>query len=318
TQVDNQEDEKEEEVLEEEEEDEVEVPTQRATHRSQAAARVEEVSQLLNGAVSKERQKRGKNFTPEEDELLSKAWVSTTMDSHNGSDQRQADFNKKLYSNYQDLVEETNEVTHPELPMDRKQKSIVSRFSTIKHGVNKMIGIMKMHPIKSGETIEQHETRCLEIFEETHNTKFPWIDCYHVLENCPKFSAADDSGKTKANGKKGKKHKRSQGKRQKALDDRIQRMLDNKGLGNNNPAGTRAVQEAASVSEAIGQISTHLVDQVAVSQWSENDKEEYFKNDAMEKKLLQQRRILKLQLELDGLKKVQAKSGGTSSSDDEE
>ncbi|CAB9502933.1 Component of oligomeric golgi complex 5 [Seminavis robusta] len=101
----------------------------------QRASRAEEVSQLLNGTQQKERQKRGKNFTPEEDECLSQAWVSTTMDSRNGSDQRQSDFNKKLYSNFQDLVEDLNgdaDPPCPPLPMDRKQKSVVARFGTIK------------------------------------------------------------------------------------------------------------------------------------------------------------------------------------------
>ncbi|CAB9530582.1 unknown protein [Seminavis robusta] len=303
--------EKEDEDVEEEDEDLTQM----------VASRVSKVSQLLNGPATKERQKRGKNFTPEEDELLSKAWVSTTMDSRNGSDQRQSDFNKKLYSNFQDLVEDVNgdeSPPCPPLPMDRKQKSVVARFATIKHGVNKFIGVVKMNPIRSGETPEQHLERCCAIYQETYGSKFLFLDCYHVLEECPKFSAAEETGKTKANGKKAKKHKRSQGKRQKALDDRIQRMIDNQGLGNNK-AESRAVQEAGSVSEAIGQILTHLVDQVAVSQWGTQDKEEYFRNDALEKKLLQQRRILKLKKEIEEMQKDNqvSKSKSSSSSDEE-
>ncbi|CAB9512409.1 unknown protein [Seminavis robusta] len=287
---------------------------------------MEELTQFLNQEkTQKERKKRGKNFTPEEDVFIVESWCSQTEDSRNGSDQRQSDFNKKLFSNYVALVDDHNEVHEEQLPTDRQQRSVVSRFSTIKHAVNKLIAVVKQNPIKSGETPEDHLARCLEMYEHNMGSKFQFVDCYHILKDFPKFSAANDSAPKKKD--KDKKHKkkhhhreRSSGKRQQALNDKIDKMIESKGLSGSG-GGNRTMQEAASVSEAIGHISTHLVDQVAVSQWTENDKEEYFRNDATEKKLLQMRRILKLEQEVASMqkkKKASDKKGSASSSEDEE
>ncbi|CAB9531591.1 unknown protein [Seminavis robusta] len=289
----------EDESTEEEEEEAVAnpAPAVRDSNKKKKAD-VQQISQFLNNTQSKEKKTRGKNFTTQEDVFVTESWCSSTEDSRSGSDQRQADFNKKFYANYIVKVDEHNDEYEEQLPKDRQQRSIVNRFGVIKHATNKLIGIMNQNPIGSGETPEGHEVRCMTMYEHATGSKFQFIECFHILKDFPKFSSANDSGKKRSDGNKQPKKTRPGGKRQKALDDKIQRALETNGVGG---AASRAVSDTATVSEAIGQISTHLVDQVAVSQWADEDKEEYFKNDALEKKLLQKRRIIKLQKEIASL-----------------
>ncbi|CAB9525617.1 unknown protein [Seminavis robusta] len=310
TQVDDEENEEDEE--DEEEEMQANVAVETAKKRN---LEVEQLSQFLNGKSKQDQKKtRGKNFTVDEDVYMTESWCSATEDSRSGSDQRQSDFDKKFFANYVTKVDEHNEAAgEEELPRNRQQRSVVNRFGVIKHGTNKLIGIINQNPIKSGETPEDHLERCLTMYEHSVGSKFQFVECFEILKDFPKFSSSNDTGKKRADGKKHTKKPRAVGKRQAALNDKIGRILENQGM---NAMGGKAVQEAASVSEAIGQISTHLVNQVAVSQWSETDKEEYFKNDAMEKRLMQKRRILKLQREIKDMENEDAAGNRKESSED--
>ncbi|CAB9528371.1 unknown protein [Seminavis robusta] len=271
-------------------------------------ADMEQLSQFLNNTQKQEKKTRGKNFTSEEDLFVTEAWCTSTEDSRSGSDQKQADFNKKFFSNYVSKVDDHNEYYKEQLSRDRQQRSVVNRFGVIKHATNKLIGIVNQNPIRSGETPEDHKARCLEMYEHAVGSKFNFIECYYVLKDFPKLSAAKETGRKGSDGKKHVKKPRGTGKRQQALDDKIQHFIDSNGANE----GKSAMKEAVSVSEAIGQISTHLVDQVSVLQWSDADKEEYFKNNAMEKKLLQKRSILWLQKEIVSMEKEDSKEEETS------
>jgi hypothetical protein len=91
--------------------------------------------------------------------------------------------------------------------------------------------------------------RCIQVYEQTHKTKFLWLECYEILEDLPKWNAQHepgtqgDSSNAPAGALSGKRKNRSRstGKRQKALSDKIDRMLerDNTSTSNGEGGGDR-------------------------------------------------------------------------------
>jgi hypothetical protein len=72
-----------------------------------------------------------------------------------------------------------------ELPCQRNQKAIVDRFAKIKKATSQFAGVVARNKIKSGEDKDLHMARCVQVFEETHKAKFPWMECFEILEKQP-------------------------------------------------------------------------------------------------------------------------------------
>jgi polyribonucleotide nucleotidyltransferase len=99
--------------------------------------------------------------------------------------------------------------------------------------------------------------------------------------------------------RKRKSRNRSQGKRSKAIEDKIHRtvkkyMPDAQGTG-------VAVGGLTNVAGSLNQMTNHMVEQLNFAHWTDEDKAMYFSQDAKEKALQQKRRILLLQKELEDL-----------------
>jgi hypothetical protein len=250
--------------------------------------------------------RRGPNFSPEEDVFLTRAWCCATEDSRKGNGQKQQDFNKTLFGNYVSLVDEFNDQVRSSLRINlesRNQKGIVDRFAKIKKAASQFAGVVARNKIKSGETSELHMKRCCTVFEMTHKTKFMWLECYEILEELPKWNSQHEDGqKMSATGKRKAGTVRSTGKRTKALTDKIDKMLEKHGT-----TGTAAGQATSlSAVGTLNQMTSHMVEQLNFAHWTQEDKSMYFAQDAQEKALLQQKRILMLKQEVATLRKKEA------------
>jgi hypothetical protein len=251
--------------------------------------------------------KRSPNFSEVEDAYITRAWCSATEDSRKGSGQKAQDFNKSLYSKFVSLADEYNGQTIKQfqIPMkDRTQKAIVDRFAKIKKATSQFAGVVSRNKIKSGEDKETHMRRCAQVYEATHKGKFAWLECFEILEHLPKWNAqleVGDSTKPAAvnSAAKKKNRSRSTGKRQKALSDKIDRMLHKHTAS--TPATAGGGDRLSAVGGTLNQMTSHMVEQLNFAHWNDEQKATYFDQDAQEKALLQRKRILVLQKELQEL-----------------
>jgi hypothetical protein len=168
--------------------------------------------------------------------------------------------------------------------------------------------------------------RCCQVYEKTHKSKFPWMECFEILEKLPKWNAQYEveGGSKQGNGNssgssssqiaptKRKRHRaRNTGKRQKALSDKIDRMLVKHNAISNGGGGDRL----SAVGGTLNQMTSHMVEQLNFAHWTDEDKSIYFTQDAMEKALQQKKRILILQRELEELQATSSSSGLTAFKD---
>jgi hypothetical protein len=269
--------------------------------------------------------KRSPNFSEVEDAYITKAWCSATEDSRKGSGQKAQDFNKNLYSKFVSLADDYNgQVTKQfQIPMKaRTQKAIVDRFAKIKRATSHFAGVVSRNKIKSGEDKETHIRRCLLVYDQTHKGKFTWLECYEILEHLPKWNAQNDAGDSKpvaasvsSQGTKRKNRSRSTGKRQKALSDKIDRMLDK-----HNASGPTATggDRLSVVGGTLNQMTSHMVEQLNFAHWNDEDKALYFAQDAQEKALQQKKRIILLENELAELQRFKVPTLNNGEGYDEE
>ena len=76
-------------------------------------------------------QKRSKNFSKDEDELLVSAWLNVSLDPVHGVDQSRSTYWKRIYDYFH--INKT-------FDSDRTQSSLMSRWSGILHDVNLYAG----------------------------------------------------------------------------------------------------------------------------------------------------------------------------------
>jgi hypothetical protein len=266
--------------------------------------------------------KRSPNFANTEDVFITRAWCSATEDSRKGSGQKQQEFNKALYAKFVLLVDDYNDQqrTSFRIPIEqRTQKAIVDRFAKIKKVASQFAGIVARNKIKSGETKAQHMECCGMVFEETHKSKFIWMECYEALEECPKWNSHHDVGNTgdttNVNGKRqstGEPQQRacSTGKRTKAIADNVMRIMKE-----TEPAMVSA-PTLSGTTGALFQMTSHMTEQMNMAHWSEADKSAYFLMDAKEKGLQQKMRILLLEKQLAELDSPKVSSNNDSPNKD--
>jgi hypothetical protein len=260
-------------------------------------------------AVDTAARKRSPNFGNTEDVYITQAWCSATEDSRKGSGQKQQDFNKNLFSKFVTLVDDYNEQQRPQfrIPIaQRTQKAIIDRFSKIKKVSSQFAGVVARNKIKSGETKAQHMERCCLVFEQTHKSKFIWMECFEILEECPKWNSHHEGGNGGDYNNNGKRNgsqqhvpqqrHRSTGKRNKALSDRVTRIMKSEDM--ETPAPSARMTE---ITGTLTKMTSHMVEQMNFAQWSEADKSSYFAQDAREKSLQQKMRILLLEKQLSEL-----------------
>jgi len=187
----------------------------------------------------------------------------------------------------------------------RNEKSIWCRWNNhIKPACSKWAGMCKLIKIKSGEDIDVVTAKRQEMYRHSHGKgkDFPHLEAYGLLEDLPKWKLmmeGRDTSQTKASKKAAKKKKqvtkakRSIGKRQKALNDKILKI--NTSLGNQQPNSNSGASDAFSIfTQQLAGIAT----QFSVNEWASEDRNSYLKNQAQIKFLEQEKRMMLLRAEV--------------------
>ena len=260
---------------------------------------------------------RGKSFRPCEDFLLTRAWISVSADSRNGTGQKRDVFAAKLKRAYDALAQEhnsKNKLYPSERCLDRTANSIFARWkNTIRPECSKWAGVCKQIKLSSGEDVDQVTARRQKAFAITYKGHpFRFIDSYELLKDLPKWSELDDGGRTgKKKKKKKKKEQRSIGKRQQALNDKCEKIATSIGF----PAAptTTATAGVAMISQQIENLTNHLM----VSDWDEELQRTFQKNQATILQLQQQKKIEKLKTELAEERAKQATFAASQALEDE-
>jgi hypothetical protein len=162
---------------------------------------------------------RQKNYTPVEDLLICKAYISASEDPIVGNKTTGALFQGKIGDKYQALADtyiqeekikwklakrsskdSAQSEFHPQEFPIRKSKNLLVRFRKIAADVLKFMSIEKQNPATSGENREATQQRHLEIWKERKGTTFPFLHCADYLREKPKWKSilTEDNGTVKS------------------------------------------------------------------------------------------------------------------------
>ena len=279
----------------------------------------------------KPKRSRSKNYSSEEDFLLTKAWCGVSADSRNGVGQKIDVFKQKLKDSMHTLVKQHNKGVDGNDPnrisILRSKKSIMYRWSNhIKPKCTKWASVCKNVKKKSGMDIDTLTEKRQDFYKHSHGKgkQFPFLECYGLLEDLPKWMEKDESADRAGSKKRKKKKKgkdkgdRTVGKRQKALNDKILKI--NQQMGNEGGATFTASGTGSATANAISMFTQQLsgmATHFSVNDWSEENRSAYFNQQAQLQILEQKKRMLLLQRELQDLEKT-SHGGGSGDDDDED
>ncbi|XP_062213261.1 glutathione S-transferase T3-like [Phragmites australis] len=129
-------------------------------------------------------QKRSKNFSEKEDELLVSAWLNISMDAVQGNDQSRSTYWKRIHDYFH---------SNKDFNSDRTQSSLMHRWSHIQENVNKFVGCLSRIEGRrqSGVTIEDKILQACTLFksEDKNNKSFMYMHCWNLLRTQPKWVA---------------------------------------------------------------------------------------------------------------------------------
>uniref|UniRef100_J3MC09 No apical meristem-associated C-terminal domain-containing protein n=1 Tax=Oryza brachyantha TaxID=4533 RepID=J3MC09_ORYBR len=129
----------------------------------------------------KPKQKRSKNFSDEEDELLVSAWLNVSLDPVSGSDQPKSTYWNRIYDYYH---------SNKTFISERNENSLMHRWSTIQEAVNKYCGYVSkiQERNESGVRLDQEmQARIWYKKDDEHQRTFNCMNCYHLLKNQQKW-----------------------------------------------------------------------------------------------------------------------------------
>ena len=116
---------------------------------------VEQESPVINSTPSaRPNQKRSKNFSEQEDQLLVSAWLNISTDPIQGTNQTKGSFWTRVYDYYH---------SNKEFTSDRSQSSLLHRWKGILVNVNKFCGCVTRIEGRnqSGVTIQDKVIHCI-------------------------------------------------------------------------------------------------------------------------------------------------------------
>ena len=244
---------------------------------------------------------RGKSFRQFEDIFITRAWISVSADSRNGTGQKREVFASKMKEAYDNLTQEHNrkhEFEPAERCLERTSSSIFARWkNNIRPECSKWAGICKQVKLASGEDIDRLTDRRQKAFRVTYKGhQFKFLESYELLKDLPKWSELDDAATRPVNKKNKRKKKgeplRLPGKRQQALNDKCKKIAASIGLP--EASSTSSSAGIAMISRQIGNLTSHLM----MNDWDEDLQKTFQKNQATILMLEQQKEIAKLQTEL--------------------
>ena len=128
---------------------------------------------------------RGKQYSHQEDEQLSRSWVHVSVDPIKGKDQTSVDFWNSVEEHFK------NSLSTPLLVEERNSRSLKNRFKTISRDVSKFSGLYcKVKALnESGKTDEDIVEDAVKLYAESQGSPFTFLGCWRVLSKMPKFKA---------------------------------------------------------------------------------------------------------------------------------
>jgi len=233
-------------------------------------------------------------------------------DSRNGVGNKADVFQQRMKEHAHTLVQEHNDQATTVnsnlgiIPI-RSGTSIWYRWNNnIKPACSKWAGVCKLVKIKSGEDYDQVTTKRQEMYRHAHGKgkDFQHLEAYGLLEDLPKWKLMVDGkdGNTKAGKRAAKKEKqvakakRSMGKRQKALNDKILKI--NKQLGNQQPNTNTNTGGAYDAIAMFTQQLRGMATQFSMNEWNSEDRIAYLRNQAQIKFLEQEKQMMLLRAEV--------------------
>ncbi|KAI7990310.1 Glutathione S-transferase T3 [Camellia lanceoleosa] len=144
---------------------------------SQGAGQESQFSTKKESAMKKS---RSGNFSKEEDNLLIPAWLNTSLDAVHGNEQKSKTFWRRVGEYFHE---------HKTFISERTDNSLMNRWSIIQLGTKKFCGyftqIKSMR--ESGVNEEDNIGKAKFMYQEVHNTSFPFEHCWNVLRHQPKW-----------------------------------------------------------------------------------------------------------------------------------
>ena len=147
------------------------------------------VTKKTTGATCKEEKvvvrQKPRNFTPEEDVFLTRAYVSCSLDPINGADQKGTTFWANVYTTFKALMDEEAEVQVLE---ERNYQSLQNRWKRqIQHDAAEWVALLKSTPMQSGKTKPEHYKHISELYWEKFGRPYRFDACNEYLLKLPKF-----------------------------------------------------------------------------------------------------------------------------------
>ena len=135
---------------------------------------------------------RPRNFSPEEDIMLCKAYIAISTDSSVGNDQKADDFWKKVHQAFQLLCTENSDFEGP----PRAWNSLQNRFQ--RH-IQKEVQLYNCHYKKckeenpSGSSEEDIITKAKTDYSDMEGKSFKFLHTVSILQKLPKFNPMIDA-----------------------------------------------------------------------------------------------------------------------------
>ncbi|WOH09544.1 hypothetical protein DCAR_0729001 [Daucus carota subsp. sativus] len=123
---------------------------------------------------------RGVNFTPGEDKLRVSAWLNTSIDAIQGTDQKHYQLWGKIFEYFEQYKETTNE---------RTVKSLTHRWSVIQKATNKFCATLAQvgRLNQSGMTEHDKFEKAKIMYKSLEKCNFQFEHCWNLLKDQPKW-----------------------------------------------------------------------------------------------------------------------------------
>ncbi|TVU26563.1 hypothetical protein EJB05_29116 [Eragrostis curvula] len=142
---------------------------------------------------------RSKSYSVDEDTLLVSAWLNVSLDPIQGVDQSRSTYWKRIYDYFH---------ANKTFDSDRTQGSLMNRWSGIQHDVNAFAGCLSRIETRnqSGCTVDDKIASACTMFkaEDRLHRNFPYMHCWKILKDKPKWIDRKQSATQKPASKKQK------------------------------------------------------------------------------------------------------------------
>ncbi|XP_055643784.1 uncharacterized protein LOC129779987 [Toxorhynchites rutilus septentrionalis] len=128
---------------------------------------------------------RGKNWCPDEDEALCRAWLDVSQDAAVGINQRADNLYDRIHTKFLEICVDNGVISIPE----RNSNSLKNRWHHINKCVSKFAGCLAQinGRQQSGASPEDAFKKALTLYATSEKTPFNLVNSYRILESAPKW-----------------------------------------------------------------------------------------------------------------------------------